>query len=171
MTWSCQVDYGYWAHRVNVLISGGTGSGKTTMLELFDPIYRTGRAGYYLWRCLRVAITTTARGAFGNRLPIWKVLAKLRCAIWLKNCLRMRPEQYYRWWGAGAWGFWFVASDEYGARWFDRTVHANNPREALSRWKIWLRWGVWILTVAVREQISSAINVIIVGSTSAWWFA
>ncbi len=52
--------------RVNTIVSGGTGSGKTTLAELSHPVHRRRRARHHLRRRRRIAIAAAACGAAGN---------------------------------------------------------------------------------------------------------
>ena len=80
----------------------------------------------------------------------------------VKNCLRMRPERIIVGEVRGPEAFDLLQAMNTGHDGSMGTVHANNPREAISRMENMIAMGGLNLpTIAVREQIASAVNVII----------
>ena len=80
----------------------------------------------------------------------------------VKNCLRMRPERIIVGEVRGPEAFDLLQAMNTGHDGSMGTVHANNPREAVSRMENMIAMGGLNLpTIAVREQIAGAVNVII----------
>jgi pilus assembly protein CpaF len=80
----------------------------------------------------------------------------------VKNCLRMRPERIIVGEVRGPEAFDLLQAMNTGHDGSMGTIHANNPREALSRVENMIMMGGYNLpTKAMREQISGAVNVIV----------
>src|SRR6185295_9064770 len=80
----------------------------------------------------------------------------------VKNCLRMRPERIIVGEVRGPEAFDLLQAMNTGHDGSMGTVHANNPREAISRLENMIAMGGYNLPAkAMREQIASAVNVIV----------
>jgi len=153
------------ACRVNILISGGTGSGKTTLLNcmtrFIDPKERTitceDSAELQLQQPHVVRLET--------RPPNLEGAGEVTMRDLVKNCLRMRPERIIVGEVRGPEAFDLLQAMNTGHDGSMGTIHANNPREALSRVENMIAMGGYNLPAkAVREQIAAAVNVIIQAS-------
>ncbi len=150
------------AVRLNVLISGGTGSGKTTLLNLMTKhIDKTERiitcedsAELQLQQPHVVRLET--------RPPNLEGSGEITMRDLVKNCLRMRPERIIVGEVRGPEAFDLLQAMNTGHDGSMGTIHANNPREALSRVENMIAMGGYNLPAkAVREQIAAAVHVII----------
>ncbi len=150
------------AIRENTIISGGTGSGKTTLLNCMtghiDPNERIitceDSAELQLQQPHVVRLET--------RPPNLEGKGEITMRDLVKNCLRMRPERIIVGEVRGAEAFDLLQAMNTGHDGSMGTVHANNPREAISRVENMIMMGGYNLpSKAMREQISGAVNIII----------
>ena len=148
--------------RINVLVSGGTGSGKTTLLncltQFIDPNERTvtceDAAELQLQQPHVVRLET--------RPPNLEGIGEVTMRDLVKNCLRMRPERIIVGEVRGPEAFDLLQAMNTGHDGSMGTVHANSPRDAISRLENMIAMGGFNLPVrTVREQIAAAISVII----------
>jgi pilus assembly protein CpaF len=150
------------ASRINTIISGGTGSGKTTLLNaltsFIDPNERTitceDSAELQLQQPHVVRLET--------RPPNIEGAGEITMRDLVKNCLRMRPERIVVGEVRGPEAFDLLQAMNTGHDGSMGTIHANNPREAVSRMENMIAMGGFNMpTKAVREQIAGAVNVIV----------
>jgi len=150
------------AIRLNTLISGGTGSGKTTLLNCMtghiDPAERIitceDSAELQLQQPHVVRLET--------RPPNLEGKGEISMRDLVKNCLRMRPERIIVGEVRGPEAFDLLQAMNTGHDGSMGTVHANNPRESISRVENMIMMGGYNLpSKAMREQISGAINIIV----------
>ncbi len=148
--------------RLNVLISGGTGSGKTTLLNILsghishrERIVTIEDAAELQIQQPHVARLETrpanieGKGAIGQRELV-------------RNSLRMRPDRIIVGEVRGAEAFDMLQAMNTGHDGSMTTVHANTPRDALSRIENMIGMaGFDMPQRAVRQQIASAIQVVI----------
>lgn len=148
--------------RCNVLISGGTGSGKTTLLNCLtryiEPEERVitceDAAELQLQQPHVVRLETRPANIEGEGLITMRDL--------IKNCLRMRPERIIVGEVRGPEAFDLLQAMNTGHDGSMGTLHANTPREALSRLESMITMGGYSLpSKTIREMISSSIDVII----------
>ncbi len=151
--------------RLNTLISGGTGSGKTTLLNCMtghiDPSERIitceDSAELQLQQPHVVRLET--------RPPNLEGKGEVSMRELVKNCLRMRPERIIVGEVRGPEAFDLLQAMNTGHDGSMGTIHANNPREAISRVENMIMMGGYNLpSRAMREQISGAVNIIIQAS-------
>ncbi len=148
--------------RLNILISGGTGSGKTTMLnaisQLIDPGERIvtieDAAELQMQQPHVVRLETRAANLEGG--------GEITMRDLLKNSLRMRPDRIILGEIRGGEAIDMLQAMNTGHDGSLSTIHANRPREALTRLENMVGMsGVNLPAKAVRQQISSAIDLII----------
>jgi pilus assembly protein CpaF len=150
------------ACRINTIVSGGTGSGKTTLLNcmtgFIDPAERTitceDSAELQLQQPHVVRLET--------RPPNLEGIGAITMRDLVKNCLRMRPERIIVGEVRGPEAFDLLQAMNTGHDGSMGTIHANNPREAISRIENMIAMGGFTLPAkTVREQIAGAVNVIV----------
>ncbi|MDX1429940.1 MAG: CpaF family protein [Rhodothermales bacterium] len=148
--------------RLNVLISGGTGSGKTTLLNglsRFIPakeriVTIEDAAELQLQQNHVVRLETRPPNAEGKGEVVQRDL--------VKNALRMRPDRIIVGEVRGAEALDMLQAMNTGHEGSLTTVHANSPRDALSRLETMiLMAGTNLPDRAMREQIASALDVVI----------
>lgn len=148
--------------RVNVLISGGTGSGKTTMLNCLTRYIEQGERIITCEDACELQLQQPHVVRLETRPPNLEGVGEVTMRDLIKNCLRMRPERIIVGEVRGPEAFDLLQAMNTGHDGSMGTVHANNPREAISRMENMIAMGGLNLpTVAVREQISSAVNVVL----------
>jgi pilus assembly protein CpaF len=151
--------------RCNVLISGGTGSGKTTLLNCMTaPIEQDERiitcedsAELQLQQPHVVRLET--------RPPNLEGEGEITMRELVKNCLRMRPERIIVGEVRGPEAFDLLQAMNTGHDGSMGTLHANTPREALSRLESMIMMGGFSLPIkTIREMITGSIDIIIQAS-------
>lgn len=148
--------------RVNVLVSGGTGSGKTTMLNCLTRYIEPGERIITCEDACELQLQQPHVVRLETRPPNLEGVGEVTMRDLVKNCLRMRPERIIVGEVRGPEAFDLLQAMNTGHDGSMGTVHANNPREAVSRMENMIAMGGLNLpSVAVREQIASAVNVII----------
>lgn len=152
------------ASRMNVLISGGTGSGKTTLLNAvsrgIDHAERIvtieDAAELKLQQPHIIRLETKPFEIGGNR----DMEVTMRDLV--KNSLRMRPDRIIVGEVRGPEAFDMMQAMNTGHEGSMTTIHANHPRDALSRLENMIMMAnLGIPMKAIRYQIASALNVIV----------
>jgi pilus assembly protein CpaF len=147
--------------RLNILISGGTGSGKTTLLNalsrLIDPAERTvtieDAAELQLQQPHVVRLET--------RPPNLEGSGEITMRDLLRNALRMRPDRIILGEIRGAEALDVLQAMNTGHDGSMSTIHANSPREALTRLENMVGMtGINLPSKAVRTQIAAAVHLI-----------
>ena len=150
------------ACRCNVVISGGTGSGKTTLLNtltaFIDPSERVitceDAAELQLQQPHVVRLETRPANLEGTGMINMRDL--------VKNCLRMRPERIIVGEVRGPEAFDLLQAMNTGHDGSMGTLHANSPREAISRLESMITMGGYGLpSKTIREMIVGSVDVII----------
>jgi pilus assembly protein CpaF len=148
--------------RCNVIVSGGTGSGKTTLLNCLtgyiEPAERVitceDAAELQLQQPHVVRLETRPPNIEGEGLVTMRDL--------VKNCLRMRPERIIVGEVRGPEAFDLLQAMNTGHDGSMGTLHANSPREALSRIESMITMGGYSLpSKTIREMIVSSVDVIV----------
>lgn len=148
--------------RVNVLVSGGTGSGKTTMLNCLTRYIEAGERIVTCEDACELQLQQPHVVRLETRPPNLEGVGEITMRDLVKNCLRMRPERIIVGEVRGPEAFDLLQAMNTGHDGSMGTVHANNPREAVSRMENMIAMGGLNLpSAAVREQIACAVNVII----------
>ncbi len=150
------------ASRCNILISGGTGSGKTTLLNCLSGfsadderiITCEDSAELQLQQPHVVRLETRPSNLEGKGEVTMRDL--------VKNCLRMRPERIIVGEVRGPEAFDLLQAMNTGHDGSMGTLHANSPRECLSRLESMITMGGFSLpSKTIREMVCSAVNVIV----------
>jgi len=148
--------------RVNVLVSGGTGSGKTTMLNCLTRYIEQGERIITCEDACELQLQQPHVVRLETRPPNLEGVGEVNMCDLVKNCLRMRPERIIVGEVRGPEAFDLLQAMNTGHDGSMGTVHANNPREAISRMENMIAMGGFNIPVlAIREQIASAVSVII----------
>ncbi len=150
------------AIRTNILISGGTGSGKTTLLNLMTAYIDPGERIITCEDSAELQLQQPHVVRLETRPPNLEGAGEITMRDLVKNCLRMRPERIVVGEVRGPEAFDLLQAMNTGHDGSMGTIHANNPREALSRVENMIAMGGYNLPAkAVREQIAAAVNVVI----------
>jgi len=150
------------ACRLNIVISGGTGSGKTTMLNAMSQLIDEGErivtiedaAELQLQQPHVVRLETRPANLEGHGEIVMRDL--------VKNALRMRPDRIICGEVRGSEAMDMLQAMNTGHDGSMCTLHANNPREAMSRLENMITMAVGNLPQkAIRAQIAGAVNLVI----------
>lgn len=148
--------------RLNVLISGGTGSGKTTMLNVMSGYIQEDEriitiedaAELQLQQAHVVRLETRPANVEGRGSISQREL--------VKNALRMRPERIILGEVRGDEAFDMLQAMNTGHDGSLATIHANSPRDCMARLESMVAMtGMDLPAKMVRQQISSAVNVVV----------
>lgn len=149
-------------YRKNIIISGGTGSGKTTFLNvLSDYIPHDERI---------ITVEDSAELKLGQphvvsleaRPPNMEGKGSVTIRDLVKNCLRMRPDRIVVGECRGGETLDMLQAMNTGHDGSLTTVHANSPRDLISRLEVMVMMaGMELPEKAIREQIASAVHVIV----------
>jgi pilus assembly protein CpaF len=150
------------ACRINVLISGGTGSGKTTLLNCLTRYIDPGERIVTCEDAAELQLQQPHVVRLETRPPNLEGIGQVSMRDLVRNCLRMRPERIIVGEVRGPEAFDLLQAMNTGHDGSMGTIHANTPRDALSRVENMVAMGGYNLPArAVREQIVSAINVVV----------
>ncbi len=168
------IRFGTWTHnaaefmklcvwlRKNVIVAGGTGSGKTTLLNLLSG---------YIPRSERIVTVEDAAELRLQQPHVVRLEARppniegkgaVPIRDLVKNCLRMRPDRIIVGECRGGEALDMLQAMNTGHDGSLTTVHANSPRDVISRLETMvLMSGMDLPSRAIREQIASAVDIII----------
>lgn len=148
--------------RANMVVSGGTGSGKTTLLNILSSFISSGErivtiedaAELQLEQDHVVSLESRPANAEGRGAVVIRDL--------VKNALRMRPDRIIVGEVRSAETLDMLQAMNTGHEGSLTTVHANTPRDVISRMETMILMGGIELPVrAIRTQISSALDIIV----------
>ena len=153
------------ASRCNILISGGTGSGKTTLLNCLTRYIDDTERIITCEDAAELQLQQPHVVRLETRPPNLEGIGEITMRDLVKNCLRMRPERIIVGEVRGPEAFDLLQAMNTGHDGSMGTVHANSPRESISRLENMIAMGGFNLPArAAREQISSAVNIIVQAS-------
>jgi pilus assembly protein CpaF len=148
--------------RCNVLISGGTGSGKTTLLNCLTRFINADERIVTCEDAAELQLQQPHVVRLETRPPNVEGAGQITMRDLVRNCLRMRPERIIVGEVRGPEAFDLLQAMNTGHDGSMGTLHANSPREALSRIESMISMGGYTLPVkTVREMIASSIDVVI----------
>ncbi|THK36101.1 CpaF family protein [Ensifer sp. MPMI2T] len=148
--------------RCNVLISGGTGSGKTTLLNCLTGYIDDGERIITCEDAAELQLQQPHVVRLETRPPNIEGQGEITMRALVKNCLRMRPERIIVGEVRGPEAFDLLQAMNTGHDGSMGTLHANSPREALSRIEAMITMGGHSLPgKAIREMLVSSVDVIV----------
>jgi pilus assembly protein CpaF len=148
--------------RANVLISGGTGSGKTTLLNCLTAFIEKDERVITCEDSAELQLQQPHVVRLETRPPNLEGEGEITMRDLVKNCLRMRPERIIVGEVRGPEAFDLLQAMNTGHDGSMGTLHANSPREALSRLESMITMGGYSLpSRTIREMITSSIDVIV----------
>ncbi|CAI9413815.1 hypothetical protein ANOBCDAF_03043 [Pleomorphomonas sp. T1.2MG-36] len=148
--------------RCNVLISGGTGSGKTTLLNCLTAYIEPTERIITCEDAAELQLQQPHVVRLETRPPNLEGEGQVTMRDLVKNCLRMRPERIIVGEVRGPEAFDLLQAMNTGHDGSMGTLHANTPREAISRIESMISMGGYTLpSKTVREMIVTSIDVII----------
>jgi pilus assembly protein CpaF len=148
--------------RCNVLISGGTGSGKTTLLNTLTAFIDAEERIITCEDAAELQLQQPHVVRLETRPPNLEGQGQITMRDLVRNCLRMRPERIIVGEVRGPEAFDLLQAMNTGHDGSMGTLHANSPREAMSRLESMITMGGFQLPVrTIREMIVGSIDVII----------
>lgn len=148
--------------RANVLISGGTGSGKTTLLNCLTAFIEKDERVITCEDSAELQLQQPHAVRLETRPPNLEGEGEITMRDLVKNCLRMRPERIIVGEVRGPEAFDLLQAMNTGHDGSMGTLHANSPREALSRLESMITMGGYSLpSRTIREMIVSSIDVVV----------
>ena len=151
--------------RCNVVISGGTGSGKTTLLNCLTNFIENDERIVTCEDAAELQLQQPHVVRLETRPPNLEGEGQITMTDLVKNCLRMRPERIIVGEVRGFEAFDLLQAMNTGHDGSMGTLHANSPREAISRLEAMITMGGYNLpTRTIREMIVGSVDVIIQAS-------
>ena len=148
--------------RCNVLISGGTGSGKTTLLNCMTAYIDVDERIITCEDAAELQLQQPHVVRLETRPPNLEGQGQITMRDLVRNCLRMRPERIIVGEVRGPEAFDLLQAMNTGHDGSMGTLHANSPREAMSRLESMITMGGFQLpTKTIREMVVASIDVII----------
>ena len=147
--------------RANVLVSGGTGTGKTTLLNLLSAFIPRAERIVTIEDPAELQVKQDDWVSLETRPPNIEGKGQIVQRDLVKNALRMRPDRIIVGECRGGEAFDMLQAMNTGHDGSLTTIHANSPRDALSRIENMVLMAVELPISAIREQIASGINVIV----------
>jgi pilus assembly protein CpaF len=151
--------------RCNVLISGGTGSGKTTLLNCLTGYIDHDERIITCEDAAELQLQQPHTVRLETRPPNLEGEGAITMRDLVKNCLRMRPERIIVGEVRGPEAFDLLQAMNTGHDGSMGTLHANSPREAISRLESMITMGGFALpSKTIKEMICGSIDVIVQAS-------
>jgi pilus assembly protein CpaF len=148
--------------RVSIVISGGTGSGKTTFLNALSRFISGRERLITIEDAAELQLQQPHVGRLETRPPNMEGRGEIRQRELVKNALRMRPDRIIVGEVRGEEAFDMLQAMTTGHEGSMTTVHANSPRDAISRLEQMVGMAGFAMTEAsIRSQIASAIKIIV----------
>jgi pilus assembly protein CpaF len=153
------------ATRLNVIVSGGTGSGKTTTLNALSSFIDNAERILTIEDTAELQLQQTHVGRMESRPPNVEGKGEVSPRDCLKNALRMRPDRIIVGETRGEEVIDMLQAMNTGHDGSMTTIHANSARDGVSRLENMIAMaGIEMPIKAVRSQISSAVNLIVQAS-------
>jgi len=148
--------------RCNVIISGGTGSGKTTLLNCMTNYIDTDERVITCEDAAELQLQQPHVVRLETRPANLEGTGAITMRDLVRNCLRMRPERIIVGEVRGPEAFDLLQAMNTGHDGSMGTLHANSPREALSRIESMITMGGFSLpSRTIREMVVSSVDVIV----------
>ncbi len=148
--------------RLNIIISGGTGTGKTTLLNVLSSFIPENERIVTIEDAVELQLQQEHVVRLESRPPNIEGKGEVTIRDLVRNSLRMRPDRIVVGECRGGETLDMLQAMNTGHEGSLSTVHANSPRDALSRLEtLVLMAGMDLPLRAIREQIASAVDVIV----------
>jgi pilus assembly protein CpaF len=148
--------------KISLIISGGTGSGKTTMLNALSSYIPPEERLITIEDAAELQLQLPHVLRMETRPPNAEGRGEIRQRELVKNALRMRPDRIIVGECRGEEAFDMLQAMNTGHEGSMTTVHANSPRDALKRLEQMVSMaGLSISPASIRSQIASAIRLLI----------
>jgi pilus assembly protein CpaF len=148
--------------KLNIIVSGGTGTGKTTLLNVLSSFLPTDERIVTIEDAVELQIQQEHVVRLESRPPNTEGKGEVTIRELLRNSLRMRPDRIVVGEVRGGESLDMLQAMNTGHDGSLSTVHSNSPRDAVARLEtLVLMAGMDLPLRAIREQIASAVNLIV----------
>lgn len=148
--------------KLNILISGGTGTGKTTLLNVISQYVPEDERIVTVEDAAELRLHQEHVLRLEARPPNIEGRGQVTIRDLVRNCLRMRPDRIVVGEVRGGESLDMLQAMNTGHEGSLSTIHANSPRDALSRLETMVLMAGYELPVrAIREQVAAALDVIV----------
>lgn len=148
--------------RKNIIVSGGTGSGKTTLLNVLSNFIPATDRIVTIEDAAELKLAQPNLVSLESRPPNLEGRGEIPIRDLVRNSLRMRPDRIVVGECRGGEALDMLQAMNTGHNGSLTTIHANNPRDVLSRLEVLvLMAGMELPISAIREQVASAVDLII----------
>ena len=148
--------------KINILISGGTGSGKTTLLNVLSGFIPGSERIVTIEDAAELALRQPHVVRLETRPPNIEGKGEVSQRALVRNALRMRPDRIILGEVRGAEALDMLGAMNTGHEGSMATIHANTPRDAITRLENMISMAAANLpSKAIRQQISSAVSVVV----------
>jgi pilus assembly protein CpaF len=147
--------------RLSLIVSGGTGSGKTTMLNAVSTFIGARERLITIEDAAELQLQQPHVARLETRPPSVEGRGEIRQRELLKNALRMRPDRIILGECRGDEAFDMLQAMNTGHEGSMTTIHANSPRDALSRLEQMIGMAATMSVPSIRSQIASGIRLVL----------
>ncbi|MGB1238642.1 MAG: ATPase, T2SS/T4P/T4SS family [Pseudomonadales bacterium] len=146
----------------NIIISGGTGSGKTTLLNIMSNFIPADERIITVEDAAELKLVQPHVVSLESRPANLEGKGAIPIRDLVKNCLRMRPDRIVVGECRGGEALDMLTAMNTGHDGSLTTVHANTPRDVISRLEVMVMMaGMDLPARAIREQIASAVHIVV----------
>jgi pilus assembly protein CpaF len=151
--------------KMNIIIAGGTGSGKTTLLNALSAFISPKERIVTIEDAAELQLKQPHVARLETRPPNLEGHGAVRQRELLVNCLRMRPDRIVVGEVRGEEALDMLQAMNTGHDGSLTTVHANSPRDAISRLEVMVSLGASNMQLSsIRQQIASAVHLLVQAS-------
>lgn len=148
--------------RLNIIISGGTGTGKTTFLNMVGNFVASDERIVTIEDAAELKLTQPNLVSLESRPPNVEGKGTIAIRDLVRNSLRMRPDRIIVGECRGGEALDMLQAMNTGHDGSMTTLHSNSPRDAMARLEVLvLMAGMNLPVRAIREQIASAVHVVV----------
>lgn len=150
------------AAKLNILISGGTSSGKTTMLNILSSFIPLDERIITIEDAVELQLRQKHVVRLETKIPNVDGSGEMNIRTLVRNALRMRPDRIVVGEVRGGEALDMLQGMNTGHNGSLTTLHANTPRDAISRLEtMCMMAGLEIPLLAIRKQIAAAIDLVV----------
>ena len=147
--------------KISIVVSGGTGAGKTTFMNILSQYIPHSERLVTIEDAAELRLAQENIVRLETRPPNIEGQGAIRQRQLLSNALRMRPDRIIIGEVRGEEAFDMLQAMNTGHEGSMTTVHANTPRDAISRLESMVAMGMNLPEKSVRQQIAAAITIVV----------